>query len=59
MEALSNSFRYGGKCSMTQAEQLAHRIEEVLLNGTWTVNTNRQEQNNQTDHIEAVSFPQM
>ncbi|MEN8697385.1 MAG: hypothetical protein ABF321_06965 [Bacteroidia bacterium] len=44
---------------MTQAEQLAHRIEEVLLNGTWTVNTNRQDQNNQTDHIEAVSFPQM
>jgi hypothetical protein len=31
----------------------------VLLNGTWTVNTNRQDQNNQTDHIEAVSFPQM
>lgn len=39
---------------MTQGEQLAHRLKEVILNGTWVANTNFQLQLANINREEAV-----
>jgi len=39
---------------MSQAEQLANRLEEVFLNGTWIANTNWKDQLNQTSYNNAI-----
>lgn len=39
---------------MSTAQQLANRLQEVYLNGTWIANTNWQDQLNQTSYEQAT-----